>query len=1456
MNNRVAIVGLLAASLLCCRPLLTIAQPITDPQGDVGIGTVAPHPSAVLELQSTTKGFLLPRMTTVQRNTILIPAHGLLIFNTTDREFEYNFGTQTNPQWHRFVSIDTNGRLRAPLSEGAIWYGNSLDMATELPIGIPGQVLQVNTPGNAPEWSSSLNIDTLTVNGTATFHDSLNVQGPVNFDSTVVFRGDSVIISDSTVLVAGGVTFGGDTTIFNNTYIEFNGDTVIFSDTTVVNLGDNIIISGDTTLITNNYTEFNGDTVIFSDTTVVNFGGEVNFDSTVIFNDSVVINGKLIVDSLCVTGSADFGGETTFDSTVVFNDSVIFNGFVNIGGDSVIVFSGDTVIFSDTTVVNLGDNIIISGDTTLITNNYTEFNGDTVIFSDTTVVNLGDNIIISGDTTLITNNYTEFNGDTVIFSDTTVVNFDGEVNFDSTVVFNDSVFINGKLTVDSLCVTGSADIGGVSTFNDSAIFNGPVIFNELPDIIEWADGDSIGVSGTIYARQAMDGTIDGSADTVVVTDDGRIGIGTSNPFQQLHITENIVIPNTGTGSNGIIYKGGLPFIHNFNTGTFVGLNAGNLSQTTGPNTGLNIGVGAFALSNIDAAEHNVAVGGGALASTTTGGRNIGIGTSALSRNVTGAWNIAIGTLSGQRVTTGSSNIAIGEQSLTGNVTGSSNIALGFQTLFGFGSPPGQSHSGNIVFGYRSGFRVTTGSYNLLAGMESGLSITSGNNNIMLGGRSGQTLTTGNNNLLIGYNMDLPIPTGSNQLSIGNLIFGTGINGVGTTISSGNIGIGINAPSNRLHVSAISDPLRVQGLVTDNSLDNVVVVDGLGVAHQRTVANIVASNAWALTGNSGTSAATNFIGTMDDVGVVFRTDNTERARFQSGTNGGHFVPGADDTYDLGSPSLRWQDLYLGPASLHFPTLSSETGTAQDWAIGVDTTLTVKRGNFQITNAGAESVNITPAGNVGIGPSFGDSPHVQPVNATLTVQGDMRVSRRGLTGFNGSLHLADQAFGGSAPYFFQYFLANEADFRMSHNNNHVVRFQTGRADGLQSGRMEFRLVSAGPTIRVPFIISPSGVSVRGSLSLASATPLSVPGSGAGNLGDLLVSNGGTTTPSWQSPNGISWGLRGNSGTNPVVDFVGTSDTFDLVFRTNNVVRARFDEVNGGHFIPGADDTYDLGSSSTRWRDLYLGPTSLHFVSTSGETGTARDWGLQVQEAAGASQGNFRITEGGSDVVNITPGGRIGFQEAAPQHRVHSVASATTDEFAAVYGESDLSTANQVIGVWGDASNTSTTNTGTIGLLATGNGNTTAGQTNVALQVNDGEVTMGRSTETGIGYTVVEGATAGTAYSAEGPSGVISLTLGGGNLTTVAPTSGTFQDLGTVTITNRYVTAESIVQVTVLSKVDEGTGPNPEDAIYMVDVDDRAAGSFVLRIGLIPTVTNGTNYQNGDEIRVGFTVINPSR
>lgn len=64
--------------------VLFISALVTTSNAQMGIGTTNPHSSSILELSSTTHGFLLPRMTNSEMNLISSPAAGLMIYNTTN----------------------------------------------------------------------------------------------------------------------------------------------------------------------------------------------------------------------------------------------------------------------------------------------------------------------------------------------------------------------------------------------------------------------------------------------------------------------------------------------------------------------------------------------------------------------------------------------------------------------------------------------------------------------------------------------------------------------------------------------------------------------------------------------------------------------------------------------------------------------------------------------------------------------------------------------------------------------------------------------------------------------------------------------------------------------------------------------------------------------------------------------------------------------------------------------------------------------------------------------------------------------------------------------------------------------------------------------------------------------------------------------------------------------------
>jgi hypothetical protein len=60
---------------------------------NVGIGTTSPNASALLDVSSTTKGFLPPRMTNAQMVAIATPAAGLVVYDTTNNKLNVYDGT-------------------------------------------------------------------------------------------------------------------------------------------------------------------------------------------------------------------------------------------------------------------------------------------------------------------------------------------------------------------------------------------------------------------------------------------------------------------------------------------------------------------------------------------------------------------------------------------------------------------------------------------------------------------------------------------------------------------------------------------------------------------------------------------------------------------------------------------------------------------------------------------------------------------------------------------------------------------------------------------------------------------------------------------------------------------------------------------------------------------------------------------------------------------------------------------------------------------------------------------------------------------------------------------------------------------------------------------------------------------------------------------------------------------
>ena len=112
------------------------------------IGGSTPAPSAILDLQSTSKGLLPPRMTTAQRDAIANPAKGLIFFNTTENCIQINTGEPSAPTWKNLSVGGTLPETGNVVGNILYWDGTAW---VRVAAGLNGQVLQLQN--GAPAWS-------------------------------------------------------------------------------------------------------------------------------------------------------------------------------------------------------------------------------------------------------------------------------------------------------------------------------------------------------------------------------------------------------------------------------------------------------------------------------------------------------------------------------------------------------------------------------------------------------------------------------------------------------------------------------------------------------------------------------------------------------------------------------------------------------------------------------------------------------------------------------------------------------------------------------------------------------------------------------------------------------------------------------------------------------------------------------------------------------------------------------------------------------------------------------------------------------------------------------------------------------------------------------------------------------------------------------------------------------
>lgn len=191
---------------------LCLLVKLTGISQSIGIGTTTPNSKAQLDISSTSKGLLIPSMTTSQRFGISTPPSGLLVYDIDKNEFYHYNGSGWTPivngtYWNR--PITSRSRISTSDSVG---------------IGTVGPTQRLDVNGNIRSR------DNISADGSLS-GASLSVSGPATVASNMLVSGDmtsggSLVSLEDIVANNANATLQLKTANVNKGYFQLSGDDV------------------------------------------------------------------------------------------------------------------------------------------------------------------------------------------------------------------------------------------------------------------------------------------------------------------------------------------------------------------------------------------------------------------------------------------------------------------------------------------------------------------------------------------------------------------------------------------------------------------------------------------------------------------------------------------------------------------------------------------------------------------------------------------------------------------------------------------------------------------------------------------------------------------------------------------------------------------------------------------------------------------------------------------------------------------------------------------------------------------------------------------------------------------------------------------------------------------------------------------------------------------------------
>ena len=352
--------------------------------------------------------------------------------------------------------------------------------------------------------------------------------------------------------------------------------------------------------------------------------------------------------------------------------------------------------------------------------------------------------------------------------------------------------------------------------------------------------------------------------------------------------------------------------------------------------------------------------------------------------------------------------------------------------------------------------------------------------------------------------------------------------------------------------------------------------------------------WSLTGNSGTNPSTNFLGTTDSINLIFKVNGRKSG----------IIDLTDRNTGFGYKSLYSNTTgFNNTANGYFALRYNRTGN-YNTATGVFALIENTTGYYN-TATGFQALYYDTTGHSNT--ATGAYALAQNITGNFNTAGGYYALFSNYTGHHNT------AMGDSA------LCTNES----GKNNTGLGYYADVSSTNLTNAT----------ALGYHAVATSSNQMRLGNSDVASFYCMGAYAATSSNAANLVVDNNGQIMRSTAASAG--WSLTGNSGTDPSINFIGTTDSKDFVIKSNSAERMRFlgsgeDRIGGitDYSKFENDGTLEFTGAATVWNEVVIpgisgkpatvAPDFLKFRDNgSGSTGV---WQYQYQHKEGIEESIF--------------------------------------------------------------------------------------------------------------------------------------------------------------------------------------------------------------------------------------------